>query len=133
MGDIKVGSQWVGMLGGNLQTKVKVRYVTVLNGEEFITYEKTEPDFSGRSHTVLASAGRSGFLNAFGEKEDFFRVGGKYTAYGHTYYVQEVYTVSNPVNEAYRRQARAIVINGNGKRWMEMISGYDFNLAKRVK
>jgi hypothetical protein len=130
---IRVNSQWVGKLDGNADTTAKVRYVTTLKGEEYITYEKTEPNLLGEMTTRLASSGRRSFLYAFKEKEDFFVVGGQYTGSGYTYYIQEIFTVSNPINENHRKSARAVLIDQNGKRWMEMLNLWDFKYAKRVK
>lgn len=130
---VEVGSNWVGKLGGNLDTKIKIRYVTQVEGNTFFTYEKTERDYSGKTVTRLATAEREAFLAAYTEKESFFKVGGQYKANGYTYYVQEVYAISNPVNEHHRKQARAIIIDSNGKRWMEMLNKYDFTHVTRVK
>lgn len=135
MGDIKVkvGSKWNGKQFGDLDTKIEVKYVTQLDGKTFITYTKNMLSFGGNRETRLATSERTAFLAAYAEKEDFFVVGGEYKGMGYTHYVQEVFTVSNPINENHRRQARAVVINKDGKRWMEMLNKCDFEYVTRVK
>jgi len=132
MTQIEVESEWAGKLGGNAGHKVKVRYVTEVDGIEYVTYEKIIP---GR-RTILATVDSIAFIGSFEKKDSFFEVGGTYRSPGSrvTLYVQEVFTVSNPIHPRARRMARAVFINENGKRWMQMVDVDDFDYyIERVK
>ena len=102
MTDIKVGSEWVGKLGGNLDIEVKVRYVTEVDGKTFITYEKSGRVF-GKPETVLSSTSQPSFLLTYKEKEDFFVLGGEYKSNRLKYYVKEIYVISIPLNSNFRK------------------------------
>lgn len=110
-----------------------IRSVENFNGTTFVVYERT---YVGAYRTVktIEVLEKADFLVEFTEKEDFFVEGGVYEySNGVTMYVKEVFTISNPISQKYRKQARAVIINRDGTRYMEMLDGYHFPDAKRVK
>src|SRR5690348_187622 len=66
----KVGSEWVGRLGSSTGHRAKVRYVTVVNGVTFVTYELTRPVLNSWK-TRMVSAELENFLYAYKEKDSF--------------------------------------------------------------
>ena len=110
---IAKGSKWVGQSSAEVVAEV----VSVLqaDGIEYITYLRD--GWAGRSVQTLA---RSGFLDSFKEKADFFIVGGtyKYKWSNTTYPVQSVHDISKPVCLDSRKPAVAIAISRDDKRQM---------------
>lgn len=109
-----------------------VRSVETYDGTDYVLYERV---FNGSYSTMkrLEILDRDVFLLEYQEKEDFFVVGGKYTYYNSTLYVKEVFTISNPLTPECRKQARAVVITKQGKRYMDMFDILAFDIAKRVR
>lgn len=129
---IRVGEKYVSKAYPKQKSAV-VRHVDTLDGEKYITYDRTYVgNYTGTIRSI-ETIKLFAFLDEFTEKEEFFVVGGEYKSGDLTYYIKEIYTISNPLGANYRKQARAVIINAAGKRWMEMLSGGDFAYVKRVK
>lgn len=130
MQKLKAGQEFVGV--HSEQKSAVIRATEKLGNVTYVTYLRI---FTGSysSSQAIATSEADTFLCEYKEKEDFFVVGGQYRSGKLNYYVQELYTISNPITPNYRKQARAIIINADGKRWMEMLSAIDFRCSERVK
>jgi dihydrofolate reductase len=130
MQELKAGQKFVGV--HNEQKSAVIRATEKLGNVTYVTYLRIFTGSYSSSKTIVTSEADT-FLYEYKEKEDFFVVGGQYTSGRLTYYVQELYTISSPINSNYRTQARAIIIDSVGKRWMEMLNATDYSYVKRVK
>lgn len=127
----QVGKKFVGARAATARAVIKM--VSVVDGKTFITFEFASTSKYGKESRGVATYEKTDFLYYYKEAEDFFVAGGEYKSGTHTYYVQEIFTISSPVTASYRKQARAVVIDSRGRRWMDMLNIGDFKYAKRVK
>ena len=125
---VKVGTKYT---NGSRYT-AEVKLVTKVDDVTYVTYVQTYNGVSGTGYKTVQSTPMASFLSGF-KVDDPFAKGATYSYGGCTYYVQEAFTISNPVSDKHRRMARVVVIDQRGKRWMDMVTTSYLNGMKRVK
>lgn len=110
----------------------EVKLVTKVDDVTYVTYVQTYTGPGGTPYRTVQTTPQASFLNTFRVDDPLIK-GAVYEYGGMTYYVQEVFTISNPVSDGHRKMARAVVIDQRGKRWMDMVTTGYLSGMRRVK
>lgn len=125
---VKVGGKYT---NGSRYT-AEVKLVTKIDDVTYVTYVQTYTGLGGTPYRTVQTTPQASFLNTF-RVDDPLGKGAAYEYGGCTYYIQEVFTISNPVSDRHRKMARVVIIDKRGKRWMDMVTTSGLNGMKRVK